>query len=176
MNAPFEPFPAPAQRLDRRRFLKRAGVVGAAIPVAGALISSACYEDPTGQKAEPTGVGSGNVKPGPTPASGGENASQQRWQKIDADHQKGVLDFLRNQKAPLTKGRGNVPLEPRIENGVKVWDLTIDEVDWEVVPGQVEKARGYNKMIPGPILRGKVGDRVRINVTNNLTESTAVHW
>ncbi len=59
---------------------------------------------------------------------------------------------------------------------MKVWDLTVDEIDWEVAPGQVEKARGYNKMIPGPILRGTVGDRVRINVKNNLEHSTAVHW
>jgi FtsP/CotA-like multicopper oxidase with cupredoxin domain len=167
-----------AARLDRRRFLRKAGIVGAALPVAAGAIASACYEDPTGQKAQPAtgGVAPGNVQPGPTPASGGTSASQERWRKIDADHKQGVVDFLRNQKAPLTKGRGNVPLEPRIENGVKVWDITVDEVDWEVAPGQVEKARGYNGMIPGPILRGKVGDRVRINVKNNLTESTAVHW
>lgn len=163
-------------RLDRRRFLRKAGIVGAALPVAAGAIASACYEDPTGQKAEPTGVQPGNVKPGPTPASGGAPAAQEKWRKIDADHKQGVVDFLRNQKSPITRGRGNIPLEPRIENGVKVWDITVDEVDWEVAPGQVEKARGYSGMIPGPILRGKVGDRVRINVKNNLTESTAVHW
>ncbi len=37
-------------------------------------------------------------------------------------------------------------------------------------------ARGYNKMVPGPVLRATEGDTVRIIVTNNLTESTAVHW
>ncbi|MEJ5222135.1 MAG: hypothetical protein WHT63_09030, partial [Tepidiforma sp.] len=105
-----------AARLDRRRFLRKAGIVGAAIPVAAGAIASACYEDPTGSKAEPPGVGAGNVKPGPTPASGGAPASQERWRKIDADHKQGIVDFLRNQKAPITKGRGNVPLEPRIEN------------------------------------------------------------
>ena len=165
-------------KLDRRGFLRKAGVVGAALPVAGGLIAAACYEDPSGQKLEPTGVPASNVKPNPNPATqpGTPGAVSEEWKKIDADHQAGVVNFLKNQKEALTEGRGNVPLEPRIENGVKVWDLTVDEVDWEVSPGQVEKARGYNKMIPGPILRGTVGDRVRINVTNNLEHSTAVHW
>jgi FtsP/CotA-like multicopper oxidase with cupredoxin domain len=52
----------------------------------------------------------------------------------------------------------------------------MDEVEWEVEPGKTEKARGYNNQIPGPTLRAVVGDRVRINVKNNLTESSAVHW
>ena len=37
-------------------------------------------------------------------------------------------------------------------------------------------ARGYNGMIPGPVLRATEGDTVRIIVKNNLTESTAIHW
>src|SRR5262249_21317729 len=34
----------------------------------------------------------------------------------------------------------------------------------------------YNKMVPGPVLRATEGDRVRIIVTNNLKESTTIHW
>lgn len=30
-------------RLDRRRFLRKAGIVGAALPVAAGAIASACY-------------------------------------------------------------------------------------------------------------------------------------
>ena len=37
------------------------------------------------------------------------------------------------------------------------------------------KALGYNKMWPGPALRVTEGDKVRINVTNNLDETTGVH-
>lgn len=165
---------AVAPNASRRRFLKKAGIVGAALPIAGGLAVSACYEDPTGGKASPDGVPPQNQQPGkPKPTQ----PAQPAWVKIDQDHKKGVIDFLKQQKAPLTKGKGMEELAPRLENGVKVWDLTVDEVDWEVAPGQVEKARGYNKQIPGPTLRATVGDRVRINVTNNLKEeSTAVHW
>jgi FtsP/CotA-like multicopper oxidase with cupredoxin domain len=164
--------PGPRAGLSRRRFLKRAGVVGAAIPVAGGLIASACYDDPTGSQA-PSGVPTQNQQPGtPKPTQ----PAQPAWVKIDQDHKAGVVNFLKQQKAPLTKGKGMQELAPRTENGVKVWDLTIDEVDWEVAPGQVEKGRGYNGQIPGPTLRATVGDRVRINVKNNLEESTAIHW
>jgi FtsP/CotA-like multicopper oxidase with cupredoxin domain len=96
--------------------------------------------------------------------------------QIDNDHKKAITDFLANQKTPLTKGKGNLPLEPTVENGVKVWNLTVDEIDWETVPGKVEKVRAYNKMVPGPILRATEGDKVRVNFKNNLTESTTVHW
>jgi len=159
--------------MGRRGFLKRAGVVGAVLPVAGGMVVAACYDDPTGGPAAP-GVPTQNVQPGAggTPPA----AAVPAWQKIDEDHQKGVVDFLKNQKKPLTKGKGMQELPARIENGVKVFDLTIDEVNWEISPGKVEKARGYNNQIPGPTLRATEGDRVKINVTNNLTESTAIHW
>ncbi|MCC6960292.1 MAG: multicopper oxidase domain-containing protein [Dehalococcoidia bacterium] len=160
--------------LSRRRFLRRAGVVGAAIPVASGLVAAACYNDPTGGPAKPTtGVPGQNVQPGATTAP---TAAASNWQKVDEEHKAGIVNFLKNVKSPLTKGKGHQELAPRIENGVKVWDLTVDEVEWEVAPGQVEKARGYNNAVPGPILRATEGDRVRINVKNNLTESTAVHW
>lgn len=161
---------------SRRRFLKKAGIVGAALPVAGGIVAAACYDDPTGGPATEGGaVPDQNVKPGATaPAS--TATAQELWKKIDEDHQAGVVNFLKNAKAPLTKGKGMQELPARIENGVKVWDLTIDNVDWEVSPGVVEKARGYNQQVPGPTLRATVGDRVRINVKNNLEESTAVHW
>ncbi len=170
-STPTRPAPGPAReiaKLNRRGFLKRAGVVGASLPVVGGLVASACYDDPTGGRIQPTQQP--GVRPGPTVVT------PEPWETIDHDHQQGVVNFLRNQKQALTAGRGNIPLDPRIEGGVKVWDLTVDELNWETAPGQFEKGRGYNEMIPGPILRARVGDRVRINVKNNLQESTAVHW
>jgi FtsP/CotA-like multicopper oxidase with cupredoxin domain len=98
-------------------------------------------------------------------------------EEMDEMHRKGVEDFLKNQTSPLTKGKGNQPLQPRIENGVKIFDLTCDEIpDWEASPGKTFAARGYNGAVPGPILRATEGERVRINVKNNLTESTTIHW
>jgi FtsP/CotA-like multicopper oxidase with cupredoxin domain len=95
---------------------------------------------------------------------------------MDEHHKQGIADFLANQRTPITKGLGNQPLQPRIENGVKVFELTCDEIEWEVSPGKVHAARGYNGAVPGPILRATEGERVRVVVTNNLKESTSIHW
>ncbi len=60
--------------------------------------------------------------------------------------------------------------------GVKEFRLTIDVIDWEVAPGMVIKAWGYNGRTPGPTIETVEGDHVRIYVTNNLPEPSAVHW
>ena len=72
---------------------------------------------------------------------------------------------------------GNQPLEPTMDGDVKVFDLTIDEIEWQIdaVMPPV-KALGYNRMWPGPLLRVVEGDRVRANFTNNLPETTGVHF
>src|SRR5436190_17286223 len=123
------------RRLGRRKFLKSAGVIGATLPVASGLIAGACYNDPTGSKAE-LGVPASQVKPAASPAKSAGTATaasaSSAADQIDIDHKQGILDFLKNQTDPLTKGKGNQPLAPRLENGVKVWDLTMDELDWEV--------------------------------------------
>jgi manganese oxidase len=75
-----------------------------------------------------------------------------------------------------TETKGNVPLEPRVENGVKVFDLTSSIVKWEVLPGVFEEAMAYNGMVPGPLLRVQEGDKVRVNFTNRLPEPSVVHF
>jgi FtsP/CotA-like multicopper oxidase with cupredoxin domain len=71
---------------------------------------------------------------------------------------------------------GNVALTPTIDGEWKVFDLTVDQMDWQIdAMKEPVKALGYNKMWPGPALRVTEGDKVRINVTNNLDETTGVH-
>lgn len=169
-------------RLGRRRFLKRAAVVGAAVPMAGGLIAAACSDGGDGSAGGSSGIDYKIREPEPTKAPSSGGASTQAtpesaaWKKIDHDHEEGIRLFLQNQETPLTKGLGNQPLASRVENGVRIFDITVEEVDWETIPGGIEKARGYNGMVTGPIIRATEGETVRINVKNNLTESTSVHW
>ncbi|MBY3530804.1 multicopper oxidase domain-containing protein [Rhizobium laguerreae] len=72
--------------------------------------------------------------------------------------------------------RGATVLEPRIEEGVKVFDLTASVIRWTILPDVTVEAYAYNNQVPGPTLRVTEGDRVRINVKNELPESTTVHW
>lgn len=77
--------------------------------------------------------------------------------------------------APVT-ARGDQLLEPRIEDGVKVFDLDVSPIEWYILPYVKAGAYAFNKQVPGPRIRITEGDKVRINVKNNLTESTTVHW
>ncbi|MEI2638536.1 MAG: multicopper oxidase domain-containing protein [Microthrixaceae bacterium] len=80
---------------------------------------------------------------------------------------------------PNTKGIGGKTLEPNIvtEDGKvwKEWTLTAEIVDWEISPGKTVKAWTYNGTVPGPILRGEVGDNIRVKVINKLPMGTDVH-
>ena len=62
------------------------------------------------------------------------------------------------------------PLTPTLDSGVKVFQLTIDEMKPPV------PALGYNAQWPGPTIHVNEGDRVRAVFKNNLTETTSVHF
>ena len=55
------------------------------------------------------------------------------------------------------------------------YDLTVDRVTIDT-GDFVKQGIGYNGKSPGPVLRFKEGEKVRINVTNNLDEMTSIHW
>lgn len=72
--------------------------------------------------------------------------------------------------------KGDQPLEPRIEDGVKIFDLETSVIEWNILPDVRVMAYAFNRQVPGPRLRVTEGDRIRINVTNHLPESTTIHW
>ena len=72
--------------------------------------------------------------------------------------------------------QGAQPLAPRIEDGVKVFDLETSVIRWQILPTVSVNAYAFNGQVPGPTLRFRQGDRVRINVTNRLPDTTTVHW
>jgi len=78
-------------------------------------------------------------------------------------------------RAPA-QARGDQLLEPRIENGVKVYHIEASVIRWNILPDVSVDAYAYNRQIPGPRLQLTEGDHVRINFRNNLRESTTVHW
>ncbi len=55
------------------------------------------------------------------------------------------------------------------------YDLTVDRVTIDT--GDFSRSGiGYNGESPGPVLRFKEGEEVTINVTNNLSDWTSIHW
>lgn len=96
------------------------------------------------------------------------------WQLMDQHHQEGVTTFLNH----IGQDPNFWPqeLEYTLDGDVKVFELTCQAVDWETTTGMVFPAYTYNGRVPGPTIRVTEGDRVRINVTNELPESTAIHF
>jgi FtsP/CotA-like multicopper oxidase with cupredoxin domain len=152
-------------RFTRRQFMRTAGVVGA-----GAGLTAACatLTTPTPATEEAT-----------TDSMGMETApvaqAEPNYQEIDALHKAKVDTFLANiGKDPTFWGQD---LPYTMDGDTKVFEITAKNVDWEVEPGKVIKdAYTYNGVVPGPIIRVTEGDKVRVNVKNEMNLSTTVHW
>ena len=54
--------------------------------------------------------------------------------------------------------------------------LTAQEIDWEIMPGTTVRAWAYNGQMPGPEIRVREGDLVRITLRNELPVGTTIHW
>jgi FtsP/CotA-like multicopper oxidase with cupredoxin domain len=86
--------------------------------------------------------------------------------------------------APHDFGPGVIPvLTPdvrdlpwRLDNGIKVFDIRVEPVRTEFVPGRVVDAWGFNGSVPGPTIQVNEGDHVRLVVENRLPEPFSMHW
>ena len=64
----------------------------------------------------------------------------------------------------------------RMNQGVKEFHLVAEPVVRELAAGMKANLWGYNGQSPGPTIEVVEGDRVRIFVTNRLSEPTSIHW
>lgn len=82
----------------------------------------------------------------------------------------GELDFANELRIPpLLEGEAG-------GDGVTVFDLRLQTGTSELVPGTTTETWGINGPHLGPTLRLARGDRVRMEVRNELPERTTVHW
>jgi FtsP/CotA-like multicopper oxidase with cupredoxin domain/zinc transporter ZupT len=87
-----------------------------------------------------------------------------------------VADAKRQQQtaADLLHETG---LQPTIDaDGTRHYTLTASQFSWQLYPGRVVTAWGYNGSVPGPLLRFTVGDKVAVTLVNHLPQPTTVHW
>ena len=77
-------------------------------------------------------------------------------------------------KAPAD--RGGTPLKGTLRDGVLEFTLDARPVWWRIFGEQRLAAYAYNGIVPGPQIRVRNGQRVRIRFTNHLPVETTVHW
>ena len=96
-----------------------------------------------------------------------------------------IVDAVRGREAISTVGAVDFNRELAIPpladsttdvDGTRVFDLTTQAGQREFSPGQVTDTLGINGDHLGPTLRARRGERVAINVHNELDESTTMHW
>jgi manganese oxidase len=163
---------------SRRAFLRSASLtaVGGALVACGTSAGQGGTAEKTGATATPaTNAPAHPAQTGGTmgahdtakPLAGTLSAADQ----MDAMHEKGVKAF-----PAKTAVHGNQLLEPKLVDGVKVYELTASEMQWETEPGKMVTAMAYNRQVPGPQIRVREGDRVRVILKNELRQSTAIHF
>jgi FtsP/CotA-like multicopper oxidase with cupredoxin domain len=154
---------------SRRAFLRTASLTAV-----GAGVLAACGKGPSASAKEtPAALPSGGHAMTPSVAQAGAPKVDRRAaaDAMDAMHEKGIKAF-----PAKTTGQGNQLLAPKVVNGVKVYELTARETKWEVAPGQMVTAMAFNEQVPGPQIRVREGDRVRVVLRNELDQSTAIHF
>ena len=157
------PAPLLSKKGSRRDFLRNTTLTA----LAGGTL--ACTIDDSGARNTKAGEkdhSGGTMAPNPAPVSAAAAADA-----MDRGHEAGVKAF-----PAKTAGKGNQLFQPRIERGIKIFDLTAKQIRWETAPGQTVEAWAYNGQVPGPQIRVREGDRVRVVLRNELSESTAIHF
>jgi FtsP/CotA-like multicopper oxidase with cupredoxin domain len=187
--------------LSRRGFLRGAAVTGAGLVAVGLAACAPAAPSDTwryGSGVPSPSTGSGGQASAPSAAAPSPAASAAATpmpsmndgspgpsgapagSPSPADHDamaKAVVDrFLGGEGASL-EGAGNQPLEPTIDGGTKVFELTVEEIQHQIdaVKDPVA-ALGFNGIWPGPRIEVVEGDRIRATFTNKMSESTGIHF
>ena len=149
-----------SQALSRRKFLALAGI-GTGLGLA------ACAQSPSVSPAAVPTQMPGMQTGAPTPE--GTSADV-----MDAAHKKGVDTFVAGIGKDDTFWRK--PLAFTMDGDTKVFQVTCTQGKWEIGPGNAVDAMMYNGLVPGPEIRVTEGDKVRVVCTNQMNQSTSIHF
>jgi FtsP/CotA-like multicopper oxidase with cupredoxin domain len=151
---------------SRRAFLK----AGALTALAGGVLA-ACDQKSEAQVVSKKAATDSDQSGGSMAAHPVTPTAANAAEQMDRMHEAGIKAF-----PAKTAGKGNQLLEPKVVGGVKVYELTARALKWETSPGFSVDAWAYNDQVPGPQIRVREGDRVRVVLKNELSESTAIHF
>jgi suppressor of ftsI/bilirubin oxidase len=89
-----------------------------------------------------------------------------------------ALRFAPDASAATATGTLNIPtlLSPTDDSGVSVYTLNAQTGTAVLRTGLTSTTAGFNGSYLGPVIKVTNGDSVRMEVTNNLSADTTVHW
>lgn len=180
--APVHPSPA----LSRRGFLRAATITGGGLVAAVVAACAPSAQGPAwtfGPTTAPGGAGS--TSPTPVPATAVPSTDpghvMPSGSPADGTHDANALEVVQRflgGEATQVEGLGNQPYgDPVIEGGVKVFNLTVDEIQHRIDARMAPlDGLGFNGTWPGPRIDVIEGDRIRAVFKNNMRESTGIHF
>jgi manganese oxidase len=149
--------------VSRRDFLRAAGIAGA-LGVSGSLLGARAALGHDGeQHGASHKAGHGAAASGGMAAHGGNGTV-------------GDVDLSRFDPSKFL--REFYWGEERTEGGrtVREYELSAEEVEVEVAPGVMYPAWAYNGQVPGPTLRAREGDQLRVVFRNKDTHPHTIHF
>jgi len=158
-------------KISRRRMLGGAAAAGAALPVLGGLL-----RDSDGDRAVAAGshsghgAGNGSAPAGHAGHEGFAHASFAAGRSVDhranGFHPTELLrDFDYGKTRRLASGRL-----------LREWEIVAQDKEIEVAPGVKYEAWTYNGRVPGPTLRAREGDKLRIRFVNGSEHPHTMHF
>jgi FtsP/CotA-like multicopper oxidase with cupredoxin domain len=170
--------------LTRRGFLRSAAIAGGGLVAVGVAACAPTSAAPAWTYGPAAASGAPAPSTGASPAPSMDHSAAPSGSPapsaMPADHDANALAvvqrFLDGEWGQV-EGYGNQPLEPRLVGGVKVFELTIDRIRHKIdAKKDPEDALGFNGTWPGPRLEVVEGDRIRAIFTNNMDETTGIHF
>ena len=151
-------------RLTRRK------LIGASVASAGAvaLHKTVPHEHPwqgEAQAATPHHGGKGGAAANTGHSEGGHASFRGGAVKNEFDPHAILRDFDYGKTTRLPNGRT-----------LREWELIASDLEIEVAPGVKFPAWSYNGRIPGPTLRAREGDRIRVTFLNGSRHPHTIHW
>ena len=140
----------------------------------GAMTQPGSQVQPTADATMP-GIQHGQATQTQPTAASSMPGMEMQGTEMGGGHDMSPIDVSGAPAAP-PDARGNQPLQPKLVDGVKEFELTTSVIKWNILPDVQVGAYAYNGQVPGPLIRVTAGDRVRVRVKNDLTEPTSVHW
>ncbi|MDO1451281.1 multicopper oxidase family protein [Rhodocytophaga aerolata] len=62
------------------------------------------------------------------------------------------------------------------QSNIVEYQFEASQFEWEIAEGKTIQAWGFNKQVPGPIIKARKGDTLVVRLKNSLSESTMIHW
>ena len=176
----------PSAALSRRGFLRGTVIAGGGLAAAAVAACTPAASLAPWSFASPAapiaGTATGSPQGTTAPAASMDHgASGAPGSTPGADHDANAMAVVKrflDGEAGKVEGAGNLPYgEPRLDGGTKVFELTVDKIRHRIdAQSDPIDALGFNGTWPGPRIDLVEGDRVRAIFTNNLDESTGIHF